>query len=682
MTDTSNKPPENGRVLTLPSIMTPIAVDLETFFSKKLKYGLKTMIPESYCAHSLFHPYLISVSDGSQAWSGSPSDFNWASLEGRVLLSHNARFDSVVLEEMARRGWAPKLNPPAYHCTANLTSFICNRRALQDSVEHLFKHRVDKGYRGVADGKQWPNDYTAEERLQVLAAGRSDATWAWRLWDTYSPQWPDLERRLSSITIEQGKRGVQIDTAKLDAYLWQSHEMRSNIEKVIPWISESEDDLWVEFENKDGRIPVTSTKCIAEQCRRAQIPCPPVMSDDPDAYLAWETQHAPNHPWITAVSGWRSVNKFYRTLEVIKERLRPDGTLPFSLKYFGAHTGRWSGDARVNMQNQRKKPLLCNEAGLLELDDERIDAAIYEHEDTGNWPSWVRHVLDFRSLIIPRPGKKMIVSDLCQIEPRVLAWLVGDWDLLNRVKAGDSVYVAHARATMGFKGDKMSKSETLYKLAKARVLALGYQCGWEKFITMAKDQARLDITVDDPEWIENTNPFNGKVTRVSGYGSTSKRYVKEFREQNPKITALWGRLGDAFKLSLGSDFVVSLPSGRKMRYEKVKLAVRIKQDPETGKPVKETVFMANADGRFKGFYGGKLTENLVQAVARDVFASHVANMEDLGWRNLFSAHDEAILEVDQDVTAKDVEHEMSRCPEWMPGCPIAAEAKEVPHYLK
>jgi DNA polymerase family A len=660
--------------------MEPVCVDLETFFSKKLRYGLKTMIPEQYCAHELFNPYLISVSDGAQAWSGSPKEFNWSSLEGRVLLSHNARFDSVVLAEMAKRGWAPKLNPPAYHCTANLAAYTCNRRSLLASVAHLFGHQVDKSYRGVAEGKQWPADYTTEEREQVLAAGRSDATWAWRLWDKYSPQWPEIERRLSSLTIEQGKRGVQIDGQKLNDYIWQSHEMRGNIEKIIPWISESEDESWDEFSTKP-----TSTKCIAEQCRRVNIPCPPVKSDDEEAYLEWEVQHSPNHPWIKAVTGWRSVNKFYQTLVVIKERLRSDGTLPFSLKYFGAHTGRWSGDARVNMQNQRKRPLLCNEAGLLEMNDNAIDAAIDGHEETGQWPIWVRYVLDFRSLIIPRPGKKMIVSDLCQIEPRILAWLVGDWGLLNKVKAGDSVYVAHARATMGFTGDKMDKNATLYKLSKARILALGYGCGWEKFIAMAKDVARLDITTEDPEWIETKNPFTDKVTRVSGYGLTSKRYVKDFREQNPKICGeggLWRKLGDAFKLSRGSDFIMTLPSGRKMRYEKVKLTMRLKKDPETGLPRKETVFMANSDGRYKGFYGGKLCENLVQATARDVFAEHLIRLEDLGLTNLFSAHDEAVVEVDQSVTARDVEQAMSHTPDWMPGCPIAAEAKEVAHYLK
>ena len=72
---------------------------------------------------------------------------------------------------------------------------------------------------------------------------------------------------------------------------------------------------------------------------------------------------------------------------------------------------------------------------------------------------------------------------------------------------------------------------------------------------------------------------------------------------------------------------------------------------------------------------------IVQAVARECLGAHVG-MDRLGWRNLFTVHDETVLEVDQTVTARDVEPEMSHCPEWLKGCPIAAEAKEVAHYLK
>jgi len=657
--------------------MTPVAVDFETFYSKKLRYGLVQMIPEQYCAHELFDPYLLSVSDGTACWSGSPRDFNWESLRGRHLLSHNARFDRAVYNEMVKRGLAPDLQPPSWHCTANLAVYMCNRRSLQESVEHLFNHRVSKEYRGVADAKHWPKDFTEAERKQLLDAGRSDALWCWRLWDTFSPKWPLVERQLSDMTIRQGMRGVMIDREKLDLYICQTHEMLMNTEKLIPWIADSEDDTWDEFNTKP-----TSTKCIAEQCRRVGIPCSPVKSDDEDVYLEWETRYSREHPWILAVGAWRSINKLYQTLLVIKQRLRDDGTLPFSLKYFGAHTGRWSGDAKVNMQNQRKRPIVCNEFGMMELNDKRVDAALEEAEETGKLPGWVRYVIDFRSLIIPRPGKKMIVSDLSQIEPRVLAWFTGNWDLLNRLRSGESIYEAHARATMGYTGDKLDKNSVTYKLAKARILGLGYGCGWEKFISMAQDLARLDITVDDPEFVETENVITGAITKLPGWGFTSKKIVAEFREQNPKIVELWRHLGDSFQRSVGEDFHMTLPSGRKMRYDKVRCSVRIEKDRETGMPRRKTVFQANTDGRWKIFYGGKLVENLVQAAARDVFAAQVARMDSLGWDNLFTVHDETVLEVDPSITVEDVEREMSYCPDWLPNCPIAAKAQEVAHYLK
>lgn len=658
--------------------MTPISIDFETYYNKKLRYGLVQMIPEQYCSNELFDAYLVSVSDGSHCWAGHPKDFNWESLRGRVLLSHNRRFDNAVYNELVARKLAPAGLPAGWHCTANLTSFLCNRRSLKEAGEFLLGGTVSKEYRGLTDAKNWPNDYTDTERAQIIAAGIQDANTCWTLWDKFSHRWPEVERRLSNITIDQGMRGVQIDRELLDQYIVQSHEMKANTERVIPWIADAEDEEWYDF---DKKVP-TSTKCIAEQCRRTNIPCPPVKSDDEEAYEAWEVKYGPTNPWIAAVGAWRSINKLYKTFVTIKERLRADGTLPFSLKYFGAHTGRWSGDSRVNMQNQRKRPLVCNEHGLLETNNKRVDLAVDEFDETGRYPEWVRYVIDFRSIIIPRPGKKMIVSDLSQIEPRVLAWLVGDWDFLKRVSAGDSPYVAHARASMGFTEPKMDKSSDLYKLAKARILGLGYQCGWEKFITMAWDLARYDVTRDDPEEVDEVHPFTGEVSRVSGYGFNSKRIVKEFREQNPKIVDLWKTLGDSFKSSIGEDFVMHLPSGREMRYRRVGASLRMEKDPKTGKPVRKTIFTAETNGKRFPFYGGKLTENLVQATARDVFGQHVVNMDACGWWNLFTVHDESVLEVDASVTARDVEHEMSKCPEWLPGCPIAAEAKEVTHYLK
>ena len=119
-----------------------------------------------------------------------------------------------------------------------------------------------------------------------------------------------------------------------------------------------------------------------------------------------------------------------------------------------------------------------------------------------------------------------------------------------------------------------------------------------------------------------------------------------------------------------------------MRYEDVRASMKIEKDPNTGKPRRVNVFTADIRGKRKPFYGGKLVENVTQAAARDVFGEQLVRMDRLGWPSLFHCHDEAILEVDQNVTARDVEHEMAYCPEWLKGCPIAAEAKEVAHYLK
>lgn len=658
--------------------MNAISLDYETYFASKLGYSVKGKTPEEYVNDERFDAYMLSVCDGSNAWSGHPRDFNWSALEGRELVSHNRGFDSAVHKRLEQLGKIPKLNIPWWHCSANMSAYLCNRRALDDAIEHLFQIKLSKAARANADGKKWPDDFSPAERIGMLAYAKDDAIYGKKLWDKYSPSWPQWESRLSDLTIRQGQHGVQINEALLDQYMCWAHECLQATERQIPWLKDAvdEEDSWGDFTTKP-----TSSKCIAEQCRRSKLECPPVKYRNEEAYAAWEEKYAKQHPWILAVSAWRSVNKLYGTFRVMKERLRPDGTMPFGLLYFGAHTGRWSGTARINFQNMRKDPLFVTQEGLVEQDDKKISQAKKYHQAEGNWPAWVRYAIDFRALICPRPGKKMIVSDLAQIEPRVLAYLCGNKKLLEMMRAGMSIYEAFNRTAFGYTGPKMDKSTTEYKLVKIQVLQLGYQAGWEKFIATALKENDIDLTENDPEWIEVEDYATGEMKKVSGYGQFAKKIVSDFRAANPRITGLWATLDGQFKSSIGGNFSIGLPSGRKLVYEDVRAQYRIVVGKD-GKPERKAEVAARVGDRRRACYGGSLTENLCQAVARDVFGYQLAGMDEQGLPALFTSHDEGIFEVDQDVTAADIEHQMSVTPPWLEGCPIAAEAKEVPHYLK
>lgn len=628
--------------------MRTIAFDCETFYDTKEGIDIKSLGASGYVRDPRVDCYLISVSDGAETWAGHPRDFNFESLRGATLLAHNFGFDSAVLREMMKRGIAPTFEFSG-HCTANLSVFCCGRRSLAEAAEYLLGTVVDKSYRLDANGKTWDEMIAAGVSEKVKEAGRVDALRCHQLWTKFSGLWPEFEKNLSALTIAQGQRGIQIDTALLAHQLVLAQRALIDAETKLPWI-------------EAGRPP-TSIKAIAEACRAVGIPCPPVKSrDGQEAFDLWESQYGPKYSWVQAVADWRQINKMVGQLETIKGRLDESGVLPFDLLYGGAHTLRWSGAGGLNLQNLRKAPLVVGEESL-----------------------------DVRALFIARPGCRLIVSDLAQIEARVALWFAKDWAMLNLIAKGVSIYEAYARQNLGWTGGTLKKeNKELYALSKAVVLGLGFGAGAEKFLTIAKTLADVDLTVNDPEFVQKTErdgtpvvDADRKPVMISGRGTEARRLVKQYRESNPGVTACWKRLDEGFRASCGSSFEIGLPSGRSLRYGAVRREPRNVLNEETGKMERRWTHTADIGGRRFPLWGGVFFENLVQSTARDVLGEAMLKLEATpGIRVLFSVHDEVILECAPEITPELVTEVMSHTPEWLRGCPIGAETAVVPCYTK
>jgi len=431
-----------------------------------------------------------------------------------------------------------------------------------------------------------------------------DAQRCYEIFAKYHDKWPALEQAISIQNREDGARGVAVDTDLLKTYINDLQQTRWKAGNLIPWDWD---------ENKTPLSP----KALKFQCKKEGIRCPLSLAKDSPDCISWENEFGEKYPWVGAMRDWRRSNIMLKRLLTVQNRLR-DGIFPYTIKYFGAHTGRFSGDGGFNMQNMPRG------------------------ENMG---------VNLRSLFIPRPGKQMVIADLAQIEARIILWLSGDMASLKEIEHGMSVYEAHAVRTMGWNpdnGNLKAKDPAKYALAKARVLGLGFGCGSAKFQVLAKTMCGIDMTA--PE---------------------SKATVTDFRNTNPKIVQFWRRLQRDCAWSCGNNYEVELPSGRMMEYYNV---------ASNGNGLSAELVQGGA--RRVKLYGGKLAENVAQATARDVFIEGMTCLKDMGFTQLFHAHDEYVLEVDQDVKVKEIQNAISVTPEWLKGCPIGAEVSVEQRYTK
>jgi DNA polymerase len=328
------------------------------------------------------------------------------------------------------------------------------------------------------------------------------------------------------------------------------------------------------------------------------------------------------------------------------------------LVYHGAATGRWSGKL---VQPQNFPRPTKKQAELYEI----IDKLKADEDVSSHGPGTLIASDLLRSMIIAKPGHRLLFADYSAIEARVLAWMAGQSQLVTTFAEGGDVYKEMAKDIYGTPVDKITGDQR--QVGKMAILGCGYGMGGKRF---ADQCAVMGIGVDPDE---------------------AGRIVKVYRESNDKISGYWSKVEREFlvlcRSAIKADQNVvraGLPSGRALTYHNPRIIERETPWGEMRDTAEvDTLNSMTRQWTSQVIWGGLLTENYVQATARDLMAGAMMRLELQGYPVIMSVHDEIICEVpDGHGSIAEMIEIMTEVPDWAEGCPIAAEGKESIRYEK
>lgn len=633
--------------------MNCYAVDFETYY--EAGYGIEDVGMWHYIHDKRFDPYLVSIYGPDVDYVGHPKDAPWDKISNHDWVSHNNAFDQQVYTKFMET-WDGNdhqtIGPREWFCTANLSVYLGGPRSLKEASKYLLGREMDKGMRNYMKGKTWAQAVADGKAEALMAYARTDSVNCYDIWMQYNDRWPQEERDLAELMFVQTQRGIAVDKQKLERELPAVYDTREQVRAQIPW-RDAKDD-------KGEPLPLLSTLAMKAWLKEQGIDVPSTCEARDPIFKAWQEKHT-DVTCIKAMQTYRSANALFTKGKVLYDRVRDDGRFGFEQRYFGATTGRASGG----------------------YEDERSDSSKF---NVFNMPKEAMYGFDLRGCLVPGKGKKFIIGDYTQVEPRSQAWLVKDEPFMKLLRQGQKLYDAYARSTLGWEGkDLKSENSALYALAKAHKIALGYQMGWAKLINAAKTYGYTEF-LDLP--IEN---YQAKLKKFMAYinrydqtkhteeYTTEKEWmwavnswcaVTGFRADNPRITDAWKQLESDCRKCVGTDYVVELPSGRLLRYFNVKIVA--------GK----LMVQKTMDQPHINVWGGFLMENITQATARDILCQAMLKLEAAGITTLFTVYDEIVCEVDKDFDPAKIRALMIEAPQWMPGMPLDVSIEEATFYKK
>lgn len=587
--------------------MKILTIDFETYYSKE--FSLSKLTTEEYVRHDDFEIIGVAVADGSNtpAWfSGTHQEvckwfrqFDW---ENSFVLAHNTQFDGAILS------WKFGIKPKGWLDT------LCMARAIHGvdaggSLKALAE-RYNLGVKGDevvnALGKR-RTDFSVESLAVYGDYCRNDVSLTRDLFNCLAQGFPVKELKVIDCTLRMFiEPKLVLNTPLLKQHL---ENVKTKKEKLLEAANADKDTLMSndKFAQLLISLGVDPPKKISARTGKEAW----AFAKTDEKFK--ELQSHPD-PRVQALVGARLGTK--TTLEETRTQRFIDiserGPLPVPIKYYAAHTGRWGGDDKINLQNL---PSRGNNAGKLKM---AIEAP---------------------------PGYMMIDTDSSQIEARTVAWMAGQTDLVDAFAKGEDVYKIMASAIYNKPAEDVTKEERF--VGKTTILGAGYGMGAAKF------QAQLKT-------------FGTEIEE-----SEAKRIIEVYRTTYDKIPALWREAHNCLNAILSEQAVsfgkvdavqfdarergFKLPSGLWQRYEGLR-----KITDEGGK---EQYEYDTRRGAVK-IYGGKVVENLCQAVARCVIAEQMLRIGKR-YRVVLTVHD-AVACIAPEEEADEAKQYVEECMRWRP----------------
>jgi DNA polymerase len=605
--------------------MDLITFDMETYYDKD--YSLSKMTTEEYIRDERFEVVGVSVkvNNGEPEWaSGTMGQikkylqrFDWA---GSMMLAHNTMFDGAIAS------WHFDVHPKALADTMHMARALHGVEA--SASLKAVADRYGVGVKGTevvrAMGKR-RLDFLPEELSTYGDYCINDVELTYSLFQIMAKKFPMKELRLIDLTLRMfTEPTLELNKSQLEAHLVAVQERKEKL--LVDAGIEDKSDLMSnpKFALMLNMLGVAPPMKVSPTTGKETFA---FAKNDEEFKALLEHDDDRVQALVSARMGTKSTLEETRTQRFIGIAER--GKLPVPVRYYAAHTGRWGGDDKINLQNL---------------------------------PSRGPNAKSLKKAIIAPQGHTVIEADSAQIEARVLAWLAGQEDLVSAFTNREDVYKKMASTIYGVAVDDVTKDQRF--VGKTTILGAGYGMGAVKFQAQLKTFG-FDMPLDE-----------------------ARRVINIYRDANWNISNLWKEaqvmlryMAQGDKVTFGKSGVIGvdpankaliMPSGLPMYYSGL-FAVEEEKGPQYYYKVRR------GDNKI---YGGKVVENVCQAIARCIIGEQMLRIAKR-YKVVLTVHDSIVCcvpDAETDAAKAYIEDSMRWVPDWAAGLPVDCEAGTAKSY--